>query len=145
MARRTSALAASAIGRAKINSGHAGGERGRALLPSGDRRRQHEPEDQAAAVAKKDGGRIEVVEQKAERRADQRRQQHRIRGVAAAYQDGPAGHSGNHRHPGSEPIDPVNQVERVGQPDDPEECDRVGKQPELERRPAKRQPLDEEP
>ena len=67
---------------------HARGQSRRTLLPSGDGgRRQHESEEQAPAVAEKNRGRREVVDQKPERRADQRGEQHRLGGVAAGDQN----------------------------------------------------------
>ena len=124
---------------------HAGGQRGRALLPTGDRgRRQQKSGEQAAAVAEEDRRRREVEDQEAERGADERGEQHRFRRMAADDQDRAAGRAGERGDAGGEPVDAVDQVEGVGHADQPRRGHRPGDPAERPRPAQQRDALDQQ-
>ena len=92
-------------------------------LGRGEQRRaaQERTQEQASAVTHEDGGRPDVVDKEAERRTDERGHRGGKRDGASGRERGKeedAGHGGNARR---QPVDVVEQVERVGDAHDPDE------------------------
>ena len=94
-------------------------------LQSGRRQKrcagEERPEEQTAAVAHEDRRGSRVVDEKAERRANQRGDRHRQRGRTTGREGGQEEHTGNRGDAGRQTVDVVEQVEGVGDADDPHE------------------------
>ena len=101
---------------------HDEGDRRRTLDRTDDRdAREHEAEEHAARIAHKDTRGVEVVVEKADRRARERRCQHCNEGDALLHRHEKDRDCGNGGDPRSQAIQPVNQVDRIRQTHNPED------------------------
>ena len=115
--RRTSVDAASAIGSAKISSGTPTASAVAPFChPAMAVAASRKPATQAAAVAEKDRRRLEVEDQEAEHRADERGEQHRFRRMAAHDQDRAARRAGERRNAGASPSTPSIRLKALVTP-----------------------------
>ena len=92
---------------------------------------EQKTEEHAAAIAKEDGGGVEVVSQEGETGSDQTNQYKGIRGHVADQERAGQSEGGNQGQPGGESVHAVDQVEGVDDDDKPghgqEQIDRGGK------------------
>src|SRR5208283_2617112 len=106
------------------------GNDGRSLLGSGQgQRAQQEADEQTARIAKKDGGGVEVVAQKAKDRPGQSNRHHRDERVSAEQRDYELDQRRKQGRTCSQTIQAVNQVERVGDGQDPQNGERQTNEP----------------
>jgi hypothetical protein len=98
---------------------------------------QEEAGEQAARVAHEDLRRGEVADQEAGQGADERGHDRGAAPVAVDHEEGEPEAAGDRRHAAGQPVHVIEQVDRVGDPHDPEEGDqdvehRVRGQPQHE-------------
>ena len=134
-------------GKAQGNGRNQQGNGGRALhSPENGNGSQHIAQEQASRIPHEDGGRVEVVPDEPDDAAGQCRgdHRHRIQALLQGHHD--HRHRGDGGYPGSQSVQPVDQVHHVGEADDPEYRKRNGKVIQIEvASPGIVQPFDPDP
>jgi hypothetical protein len=130
--RRVIAKAVSAIGSPSANRWHDDQHHGGALHRTmHGKHRQHETDEQAPRVSEEDPRGIEVVAEEPDQRTEQCRGGDGDLGITERERDGERGPERHDGNPCGEPVEPVDEVECVGHPHDPEYRNRKGEPAEV--------------
>ena len=122
--RRTMAMPTSRMGTARTKRGAVRpSSSGRFLAPHGAKAAQKKAESQAAAVAKKDAGRVKVIAEKPEQGAGERHDHEGHGEVVREQRRAGHGKRGKQAYAGRESVDSIDKVDRIGAKHDPKDGD----------------------